>query len=588
MNINRLLIILLLMLAPTCLFAADKKPVPEHLKDPIFMALKDSVAVSFSEADSTRFFTAIRQLEDYLLEYNDLHTYYIQRGNEIIFLLNTRKIYEAYIAAQTMAKELREHKLDKEMYLGVTMVGHVYANCGNQEMAKKNLQEAIDLLEKEGYHEGMPAYYVNMANLEIDDHPEKALELLDKASELAEKYAPANYYDIECCKGIAYFNMDDRDNFMRIYEFYDDGKANGKYTIFSNTIEMCYYAYMGDVKAVEAIVSEAEDGESQEMLSIIYKRMGRWEDAYEALVKERQYRDSLNSVILSQSMAGIEHEMMVYEAERKTNEILTTSITVITILLVLLILTFTYISLVRRRHMRQLDKAYQHALQSDRAKSVFIQNMSHELRTPLNIIMGFAQILADPNMKPEHEERINISKMVLKNTHIITNQVDEILELSINEKAGSVENEPNINVGTLLADALRENKDFAQEGVELIFDNQLPKNFTMSTNRHLLRRMVNSLLDNACKYTTKGHITLKASTDGKELTIAVEDTGCGVDKDQAHRIFERFVKLDNFKEGLGLGLSLCRIIATRMNGSVILDSSYKGPGARFVINIPVL
>ena len=570
-----------------CLFAADKKPVPEHLEDPIFLALKDSVAVSFSEADSARFFTAIRSMEDFLLKHNDLHTYYIQRGNEIIFLLNTRKIYEAYMAAQKMSEELREKKLDKEMYLGLTMVGHVYSHCGNMEMAKKRLTEAIELLKKEGYFESLPAYYVNMANLDIDDNPQEALLMLNKASELARQYAPASYYDIECCKAIAYFNMDDRDSFMRIYEFYKEGKASQQSTIFANSIEMCYQAYMGNVDAVEAIVANAEDGESQEMLGTIYKRLGRWQDAYEALVKERQYRDSLNSIILSQSMAGIEDEMKLYEAERKTSKILSISLSVIIVLFILLILAFTYITLTRRRHMHQLHKAYQHALQSDRAKTVFIQNMSHELRTPLNIIMGFAQILADPQSFPEPEERQAIAKMVMKNTHIITNQIDEMLELSVNETEENVDYTPNVRIGNVLADLIFEYRDYVQGDVKMIFSNSLPKDFTMATNEHMLRRMIGSLLDNACKYTVQGSINIRAAADEKELTIAIEDTGCGVAHEQADRIFDRFFKLDNFKEGLGLGLTLCRIIATKMNGSVMLDTNYEGPGARFVVTLPI-
>lgn len=588
MNINRLLTVLLLALVPVFLFAEDEEAPQLYTKSPAYRELMDSVASTFSKADSAGFFTAIRKAEDMAMENGDTHTYYVQKGNEIIFLLNLNKVYEAYTAAQEMSKELREKKLDKEMYLGLTMMGYIYTQCQNKKLAKENLMGAIAFLEKEGHPEGTPAYYVSVANLDIDDDPEEALRLLDKASELSLKYAPANHYDIECCKAIAYYNLDDRENFMRIYDFYAKGKEEGKLTIYGNSIEMCYHAYMGNVEAAEQIASEAMDGESKEMLSTIYRRLGRWKEAYETMQEERHYKDSIANVMLSKSMAGVEDEMMLYEAERKTNRVLTISIISIVVLLILLVLTFTYISIVRHRHIKQLDQAYQHALQSDRAKTVFIQNMSHEIRTPLNIIMGFAQILADPHMVSDLAERANISKMVLKNTHIITNQIDEILELAVNEKAGSAESEPNVRVERLLADTIRENKDYVRDGVEMIFDNRLPAGFTMSTNRHMLRRMINSLLDNACKYTAQGRITLMASVDEKELTIAVEDTGCGIAEDQVHRIFDRFVKLDNFKEGLGLGLSLCRTIAARINGSVNIDTTYKGPGARFVIRIPVM
>ena len=101
----------------------------------------------------------------------------------------------------------------------------------------------------------------------------------------------------------------------------------------------------------------------------------------------------------------------------------------------------------------------------------------------------------------------------------------------------------------------------------------------------MLYRMVNILLDNAIKNTTSGYIIVKADADDKHLKITVEDTGCGIAPEEADRIFERFVKLDKFKEGLGLGLTLCKMLAHRIGGDVVLDTTYAGPGARFVISL---
>ena len=84
----------------------------------------------------------------------------------------------------------------------------------------------------------------------------------------------------------------------------------------------------------------------------------------------------------------------------------------------------------------------------------------------------------------------------------------------------------------------------------------------------------------------KGSITLKAVEKAQWLCISVEDTGCGVPKKDAEKIFERFVKLDSFKEGIGLGLPLSRKLAEQLGGTVKLDTSYKN-GARFNINIPI-
>jgi signal transduction histidine kinase len=238
--------------------------------------------------------------------------------------------------------------------------------------------------------------------------------------------------------------------------------------------------------------------------------------------------------------------------------------------------------------MRELTVAYEHALESDRMKTTFIQNMSHEVRTPLNIISGFAQVIADPDLTASREERMNIAKMMLTNTRIITKQIDEMLELAVNESKTAVRMEDGVDIVDLLSNQLQENQGLLKQGVRLVFDNQLPSGFVMTTNKEMIRRMVNILLDNAIKYTDEGTITLRAVIeDDSKLMLSVEDTGCGIPAEEANHIFERFVKLDTFKEGLGLGLPLCRMLAGRLNGFVIFDQTYAGPGARFVLTLPL-
>ena len=99
--------------------------------------------------------------------------------------------------------------------------------------------------------------------------------------------------------------------------------------------------------------------------------------------------------------------------------------------------------------------------------------------------------------------------------------------------------------------------------------------------------MVNALLDNAIKNTNQGSVTLRAHVIPGKLELAVEDTGCGIPPEDANRIFERFVKLNDFKEGLGLGLPLSRMIASRLRGYLVYDQSYAGPGARFILSLPL-
>jgi signal transduction histidine kinase len=304
------------------------------------------------------------------------------------------------------------------------------------------------------------------------------------------------------------------------------------------------------------------------------------------LRKETKANDSINNVILLNSMEGFRSELRLYDVERKTAKARTVTMGIIIALLLLLISALCYIMFSRRRHMHQLKKAYAHALEADKLKTAFIQNMSHEVRTPLNVISGFAQVLANPDLSSDVEKRKDIAQLMLKNTRLITNQIDAMLELSMNEASGMAQKDDTVQVNRLMRDLLQENEPNVATGTIQKLNSQLDDSFSIRTNQNMLKRMVNALLDNAAKYTSKGQIVLKVSADTTMLTLVVEDTGSGIPASEAEHIFERFFKIDSFKSGLGLGLPLCRMIATRLGGTISLDSSYK-EGARFVVTLPI-
>ena len=553
--------------------------------DETFHALRDSMSRAFNTGDSAHFFSAIKNLEDYLLSQDDLHNYYTQRCNEIVFLMNRQKIWEAYKAARQLSKELRERGLDKEMYMAINMMGHIYRYCGNFDAAKKAFREVIALMEKYGYYESMPPIYMNIVNVEMGDDPIEAIEMLNRASEIAKKYSPERVFDIETRRVLSYYNLGDTEKFEEGYKYYKEGVKNGLSSVHGRTIEIYHEAYLGNIdKAIE--MAHAEMGEQgTDIITNLYKNAGMWKEAYESLRKEKASDDSINNVILSNNMQGIQDEIRIFEMERESAKNRMIGMSAVIVLLLLLIGALTYIVISRRRHERQLKEAYEHALESDNMKTAFIRNINHEVRTPLNIISGFAQVISDPNIDMSVEERQNISQMVLKNTNLITSQFDEMIELSLNENSGEAVKTEDLDVTQALADIINEHKEKVSNGVDLHLHSMLPEGFTTQINKKMLFRMVNILLDNAIKNTTSGYIIVKADADDKHLKITVEDTGCGIAPEEADRIFERFVKLDKFKEGLGLGLTLCKMLAHRIGGDVVLDTTYAGPGARFVISL---
>ncbi len=575
MRLRLLILILLTSIAYT--HAAD-----DYKQSAEYLALKDSMTRAFNDGDSARFFPALHRLENYLLKQDDLHAYYTQRCNEIVFQMNRQRIFEAYKLARQLAVELREKKLDKEMYMSYNMLGHLNRYCGNKETAKENFRTVIKMMEQAGYYESMPPIYMNIVNVEIDDSFEEAQELLTKALEIARRYSPERVFDIETRLAASFFNGGDIKGFLEGYKKYREGVAQGKSSVSGRQMEVYYLAATGRTDEAVALARKTLSEETHETVRLIYEHAHRWEEAYWALKQERAASDSINNVVLSNTMQGLRDQIASHEKEQEVARARTITFAIIVILLSLLIALLVYMSYTKKRHMEELERAYNHALEADKLKTAFIQNISHEMRTPLNVIAGFAQVLANPELSPDLEKRKEIASVIQRNNRLMTSQIDEMLQLALTETTNSVKKEDSVRVNSLLSDIISEYGPYAQEGVNMALDTELPEDFTIMTHQRMLHRAVSTLVDNAVKYTRMGSITIKATTKKNKLYLTVEDTGCGIPASEAERVFERFVKLNSFKEGIGLGLPLCRTIIHQLGGDIRLDTSYTR-GAKFVI-----
>ena len=583
MTIRPLILLTIAILLGTTQVQADA----DYKNDPKYLELRNAMHHAFNEADSARFYPAIKNLEDYLLKQNDLHAYYTQRCNEIIFQMNRQKIFEAYTLGRELSLELREKKLDSEMYMAYNILGLLNRYCGNKAAAKRIFYQSIEMAENAGYFENIPPIYLDLVNVEIDDDHEEAMRLLDKAKEICEQYAPDRVFDIETRKSLSYFNSGDMEKFKEGYEAYRKGVEEGKSSVHGRTMEVYHLASLGNTDEAIALAKEELGDEGGETITMILERAGRWQEAFKSLKESTAVSDSVNNVVLMNSMRSVRDQLRIEEMEKQTSRNRFIAMSIGLLLLVLLVAALSYIVFNRRKHLKELRVAYNHALESDKMKTAFIQNVSHEVRTPLNIISGFAQIIADPEMAESAEERMQMSIMMQKNCHQITSLIDEMLELSLNESSDDAVREDQVGINNMLRDLLQESHNFVNQDTQLKFETTLSDDFTLTTNQMMLKRAISVLIDNAIKNTEQGAITLKASAFGVQMSIAVEDTGRGIPAEEAEHIFERFVKLDSFKEGLGLGLPLCRTLVEKIGGTVILDKNFKGPGARFVITLPL-
>lgn len=257
----------------------------------------------------------------------------------------------------------------------------------------------------------------------------------------------------------------------------------------------------------------------------------------------------------------------------------------------ILILTFIVLRLrsrrIEQRRMKiataRIKNSRDLSVKADQKKAEFLKEMRHEMRTPLNAIKGFADMLYSPDMDDmplSDEERKEMNDSMNQNITMLQLLVNEAMELSEWDAGKRTITPRKVNVVTLVKKVV-ENAHPA-EGVKMTLN--LPEeHLTLLTDEHYLEEALKHLMNNACKFTSEGEITIACDSPQKnEVQIAITNTAPPIPTDKARYIFHRFAKLDSFQPGLGLGLSLCEVIVSALHGRVFLDTSYND-GVRFVI-----
>lgn len=234
------------------------------------------------------------------------------------------------------------------------------------------------------------------------------------------------------------------------------------------------------------------------------------------------------------------------------------------------------------KNMSEQDKT--NIEEAKQMKDSFIRNMSHEIRTPLNQIFGFVQLLTDPNIQLSDEEKRQYNDIISDQTTYMTRLINKFLELSEYESSDEPLPRESVSIDETLS-IVQSTVPQPQAGVELTFSNKSGKD-TIETNGKGLTRILQCLVGNAVKFTPTGNINVECnSNEDGYVTFTVTDTGKGIPEGDEERIFDRFYKVDSFVPGAGLGLSLIREIAKRMDATVSLDRTYSAQGSRFTVTI---
>ena len=235
------------------------------------------------------------------------------------------------------------------------------------------------------------------------------------------------------------------------------------------------------------------------------------------------------------------------------------------------------------RKQEQLKRETERANDSGHQKSVFLANMTHEIRTPLNAIVGFSDLL---QAMEQPEEKHELIRIIHNNCDMLLRLINDILVLSSVDSTG-------LELVTERVDFSREFDIICQSlaqrvenpNVEFLTENPLPT-LMLTIDNGRIQQVITNFVTNAVKNTQQGHIRVGYRVETSDLYVYCEDTGSGIPEEAQARIFERFVKLNDFVQGTGLGLSICKAIIEKCGGEIGVDSEV-GKGSTFWFRIPI-
>ena len=566
------------------------------IPDTLFQETYQAYLNACANNDSSEIFYELSQkMLDHFRESDDLASYYSIKMNEVLYETETDHAYKAVRLANQMLDEMEADGF-KDFSMVYAALGTIFQSRGNYKMAEHYYTIAYRDCDKSDVRNPM-ALQSRLAFLLMLTSPAKAHywnEMYVTASHDNPFYRQV-YLFIQAMVDFAVGNRPatayDINEYKKYHNSHDELDDFGM-----GTIKVLELAIAGRYKeAIDSIDYANNDLDAIAIYDLLIKLHEMEGDYVSALkiAKDRSNKvDSLNADLMFDNLNHINTEAGLASARQKASEVreralLITLVLAVTIIILLCFLGYHFFHSRKKLKEKneQLASALSMAEEADKMKTEFVRSVSHEIRTPLNAISGFSELLWDPTVEVSEEERTDLVKRVKENVDAITLIVDEMLQMAEQGSSGFYPKTGTVFLNSFLSQIVYTFQQKVSSGVELRYTTQVINRLSILTNRDGVEKIVGHLLQNAIKFTSHGSIVLNCAQEGNVVQISVTDTGTGIPQEKQERIFEQFYKVDSFRQGIGLGLTVSKKIAQKLGGDLVLDTSYTD-GSRFVLTLP--
>lgn len=513
-------------------------------------------------------------------ENNDIYRKIASAYNTGASLYENEQIKESipyFENANRMAETLPES--DKNMYLNfiVGKLCSAYAQTDRNKEAIKIMEQKIERIEQDytkNYQKQRPFYKIELQL--IGTYSFMIMNILHMSKEKEKLY----WNKVLQIKKKLSKQQDLYTYYLSVYNYYTIKDSLSKSLVANDSL----------IKYAKALAPQRLP-RLYELSSILLEMKEDYQNSLKYLKLSHEMKDSLNSQSVQQQLneLQVQYDLNKLSSEKNALEIKNKKSWVIfltaILTLSLLICVYLFYSLRKEKRLKaQLKILHAKAHESEIMKQAFINSICHEIRTPLNAIVGFSDLILNPEI--DEEMRCEFPAEIQKNTNQLTSLINSMLEVAnLDVSEERLPSEP-VEIKSICIQEIDILKDQQKDEIDYLLN--IPESpIIISTHKNYLSTVLRHLLENANKFTTAGTITLSCCIDHekRKVLISVTDTGCGIPDEKREEVFERFVKLDSFTPGNGLGLYLCRLIVRRLGGEIEFDAEYL-TGARVMVSLP--